>query len=176
VDGFRNIIQGYRDMVKEVDPAETFDQLRDAGERYGRRMGPSMLRIVTALVTWGVGAATGMARPVTSLPGGAQAVTNAQAQGFQLMAVSGGSVSVNASGAVTLTVAAEAAVDSGAGGQQPAAQERPSSESPSSDIAKVQGQLWRYPKVIDPRTGRSEVDPIRRTILRAPIFMRAVDG
>jgi hypothetical protein len=24
--------------------------------------------------------------------------------------------------------------------------------------------------------GRNEVDPIRRTILRAPIFMRAVDG
>jgi hypothetical protein len=123
VDGFRNIIQGYRDMVKEIGTAERFDHLRDAGERYGRRMGPSMVRIVTALVTWGVGTATGMARPVTDLPGGAQAIANARAQGFHLAAVSGGSVSVSATGTVTLVLAAEATIPPAGSQKQPATDE-----------------------------------------------------
>jgi hypothetical protein len=115
-DGFRNIIQGYRDMSKEVDVAQTFEEVQAAGERYGRRMGASMVRIVTALATWGLSASTGLVRPVTELPGGAQAVANAQAQGFRLLAVTGGSVSVTATGTVTLVLAAEATIPEGGGG------------------------------------------------------------
>lgn len=105
VDGFRNIIQGYREMAKAADVAQTFTQLEDAGREYGGRMGPSMLRIVTALVTWGLSAMTGMPTPVRELPGGDLAAANAEAMGFQLAAVSGGSVAVSTSGAVTLTLA-----------------------------------------------------------------------
>jgi len=111
-DGFRSFILGYCDMAKAADAAQTFSQLDDAGRAFGRRMGPSMVRIVTALVTLGLSAATGMATPppVTSLPGGAQAVANAGAQGFRLSAVSGGSVSISSSGLVTLVLAAQATV------------------------------------------------------------------
>jgi hypothetical protein len=144
VDGFRNIIQGYRDMVKELDTTETFDQLRDAGERYGRRMGPSMVRIVTAVVTWGIGTATGMARPVTDLPGGAQAMANAQAQGFRLTAVAGGSVSVSATGTVTLVLAAQATVpERGDGAKAPTQEQiaKPLPPTPAKDTPSIRSRL-----------------------------------
>lgn len=114
-DGFHNIIQGYREMSKDVDDARTFQQVLAAGERYGRRMGASMVRIVTALATWGLSATMGMARPVTDLPRGAQAVANAEVQGFRVLAVADGSVTVSASGSVTLVLAAQATIPEGSG-------------------------------------------------------------
>jgi hypothetical protein len=114
--GFHNIIQGYREMRKDAEAAENFGQLQEAGRRYGSRMGPSMVRIVTALVTWGLGAAAGVGRPATGLPGGALAAVNAEAQGFRLAAVSGGSVTVSSSGTVTLVLTAQATNPEGGGG------------------------------------------------------------
>jgi len=110
VDGFRNIIQGYRTMRAEAAEAQTFDQLRGAAERYGQRMGPSALRIVTAIVAWGLCGATGLATPISGLPGAAQAVVNAEAMGYQLAAVNGGSVAVSATGTATVVLTAEATV------------------------------------------------------------------
>jgi hypothetical protein len=112
-DGFRSFVLGYRDMCRAADASRTFAELYDAGRAYGDRMGPSMVRLVTALVTLGLSSATGMSVPVTRLPGGAQAAANAQAMGFRLGAVSTGSVAVSATGTVTLVVNAEA-VSSGA--------------------------------------------------------------
>jgi len=116
-DGFRSFVLGYRDMCKAADAAQTFGALFDAGRAYGARMGPSMVRIVTALVTLGLSAATGMSVPVTSPPGGGQAVANAEAMGFRLGAVSSGSVSVSATGTITLVLANEA-TSPGRGGSQ----------------------------------------------------------
>jgi len=153
-DGFRTFIQGYLDMATAADAAQTFAQVYDAGRAFGRRMGPSMARIVTMIVTLGLSSVTGMATPpsVTNLPRGAQAVANARAQGFNLAAVSGGSISVSANGTVTLVLAAEATVDPKGTSKQPA--EQPGSKVQTDLVSKVKGQLWRYPKVIDPRTGR----------------------
>lgn len=172
-DGFRNIIQGYRDMSKEVDRARTFQEVQVAGERYGRRMGASMVRIVTALATWGLSASTGVVRPVTQLPGGAQAVANAQAQGIRLAAVTGGSVSVSASGTVTLVVAAEA-LSGPESASRPLA-EQPTQTSQSTLVAKVKSQLWRYPRVIDPRTGRPIPFPAGQ-LKRVPVQQRVAWG
>jgi hypothetical protein len=108
-DGFHNVFEGYLDMRKEAEAAKDFSQLHEAGQRYGRRLGPSMVRLVTALITWGLGAAAGAGRSPTELPGGDLAAWNAGAQGFELAAVAGGSVMVSSSGAVTLTVASMAA-------------------------------------------------------------------
>jgi hypothetical protein len=120
-DGFRSFVLGYRDMCKAADAAQTFAALYDAGRAYGNRMGPSMVRIVTTLVTLGLSAATGMSVPVTRLPGGPQAVANGAAMGFRLGAVSSGSVSVSATGTVTLIFANQATLPdrSGATGSSP---------------------------------------------------------
>jgi hypothetical protein len=180
VDGFRNVIQGYRDMVKEVDTVGTFDQLRVAGERYGRRMGPSMVRIVTALVTWGVGTATGIARPVTDLPGGAQAVANAQAQGFQLMAVSGGSVSVSATGAATLVLAGQAAVPDRAGGSDGASGEPLPEASPEPAtpryVSRPSGETLDVAKIRIPGPRNSAYGKLDYLLGRVPIQDSAGKG
>jgi len=158
-DGFRTFVLGYRDMCAAADAAQTFPALYDAGRAYGQRMGPSMVRIVTALVTLGLSAATGMSVPVTKLPGGPQAVANAEAQGFHLMAVSGGSVAVSATGTVTIVLNSSAL----AGSSPTSAQPTPSQPSSTSAlVSRVQGQLWRYPKVLDPRTGRPIPFPTRQ--------------
>ena len=141
-DGFRSFILGYRDMAKAADAAQTFGQLHEAGRAYGNRMGPSMVRIVTALVTLGLSVATGMATPpVTSLPGGAQAAANAQTQGFHLAAVSGGSVTVSTSGAVTLVVAAQAMAAEKGGGttdqQKPGVKVAGTAEAPSARTTRL---------------------------------------
>lgn len=107
-DGFHSVLQGYIDLRKEAAEAKDFAALHEAGLKYGSRLGGSMVRIVTALITWGIGAAAGMGRPSTELPGGDVAAWNARAQGFELAAVSGGSVAVSSGGTVTLTVAAVA--------------------------------------------------------------------
>jgi len=116
-DGFRTFVLGYRDMCQAADAAQTFAALYDAGRAFGNRMGPSMVRIVTALVTLGLSSATGMSVPVTRLPGGGQAVANAEAMGFRLGAVSSGSVSVSATGTISLVFANEATI-AGRGGAQ----------------------------------------------------------
>jgi hypothetical protein len=66
--------------------------------------------------------------------------------------VSGGSISVSASGTVTLVLAAEATIDPKDTSKQSV--DQPGSTGQTALVSKVKGQLWRYPKVIDPRTGR----------------------
>ena len=65
-DGFHNVFEGYLDLRKDAADAKDFGALHEAGLKYGRRLGPSMVRIVTALITWGLGAASGMGRLPTS--------------------------------------------------------------------------------------------------------------
>ena len=86
-DGFHNVLGGYLDMRKDAKDAKDFGQLHEAGLKYGRRLGPSMLRIVTALIAFGLGAAAGMGRSAGEFPGGDLAAWNAGAQGFELAAV-----------------------------------------------------------------------------------------
>jgi restriction endonuclease fold toxin 7 of polymorphic toxin system len=133
-DGFHNVLQGYIDLRKDAAEAKDFLALHEAGLKYGRRLGGSMVRIVTAIITWGIGAAAGMGRPSTELPGGDAAAWNAQAQGFELAAVSGGSVTVNSSGAVTLTLAA---VATGPGRCSNASEEQPCPDYPTCGAGVV---------------------------------------
>jgi len=120
--GFHNIVEGYLDMRKDAADARDFGQLYEAGRKYGRSLGPSMVRLVTVLVTWGLGAAAGMSKPVTKLPGGELAAMNAEAQGFHLAAVSGGSVTVSPTGTVTLVLASVATMPERAAGGSLSAQ------------------------------------------------------
>ncbi|XXF76131.1 hypothetical protein P2318_24135 [Myxococcaceae bacterium GXIMD 01537] len=68
------LIDGWLQLVASVDRAVTFDELRHAGERYGRVMGENAARLFVMLTMAALGR-TGalLVESLPSLPGGAQA-------------------------------------------------------------------------------------------------------
>ena len=81
VDTFWGLVQGFRILMAEADWAVTFDELRDAGERFGKVMGRNAARAFVMLATAAIGstgATLGAKLPV--LPGAAQATVRAEAQ------------------------------------------------------------------------------------------------
>jgi hypothetical protein len=174
-DGFHNILEGYRVMRDEAAAAQTFEKLQEAGERYGRRMGPSVVRIVTALVTWGLSSATGMARPVSGLPGAAQAAANARAQGFELAAVNGGSATVSATGAVTLVLAAQATMPEISGPAEANVQE-PIGRKLSRNERLTQQKNERIDEYLRNRGRKVEPNPLEGTNGAGRQGDRIVDG
>ncbi|RKG75536.1 hypothetical protein D7W79_20100 [Corallococcus exercitus] len=123
IDTFWGLIIGFRQLVEASDRAITFDDLRQAGERYGKVMGRNAARAFVMLATAAMGnTAAGLARNVPALPGAAQATAQAGAQlGIRLSAVGEvRSVAVGA-GTVTLSLAPGAVAMSaqGQGGGSP---------------------------------------------------------
>jgi len=107
VDTFWTLIAGFKRLVEEADRATTFDELRDAGERYGKVMGRNAARAFALLATLAVGnTAAGFANKVPTLPGSAQAATLAgNRAGLRLAAVGAvGAVAVTGE-AVTVALA-----------------------------------------------------------------------
>ncbi|MDC0709145.1 AHH domain-containing protein [Stigmatella sp. ncwal1] len=105
VDTFWTLIEGFKRLVEEADRATTFDELRDAGERYGKVMGRNAARAFVLLATVAVGnTAAGFASKVPTLPGSAQAAALAGGRaGLRLAAV--GEVGAVAVSGETVTVA-----------------------------------------------------------------------
>ncbi len=89
VDTFWRLVTGFRRLVDEADRARTFDELREAGERYGKVMGRNAARAFALLATVAIGnTAAGFAGTVPTLPGSAQASVQAGSQaGIVLSAV-----------------------------------------------------------------------------------------
>jgi hypothetical protein len=89
VDTFWTLIAGFKLLVEEADRATTFDELRDAGERYGKVMGRNAARAFALLATAAVGStAAGFASTVPTLPGSAQAAAVAGSRaGIRLASV-----------------------------------------------------------------------------------------
>jgi hypothetical protein len=87
VDTVWRLIDGWLTLVREVDRATTFEQLRAAGEAYGEVLGENAARVFVLLATAAVGNTAGLAAKASRLPGSAQAVES-QA-GFQYVAVGG---------------------------------------------------------------------------------------
>jgi len=110
VDTFWTLIAGFKRLVEEADRATTFDELRDAGERYGKVMGQNAARAFALLATVAVGhTAAGFASKVPTLPGSAQAAVLAGGRaGIRLAAVGEvGTVAVSGE-AVTVALAPNA--------------------------------------------------------------------
>ncbi len=105
VDTFWTLIGGFKRLVEEADRAATFDELRVAGERYGKVMGKNAARAFALLASVAVGnTAAGFANKVPTLPGSAQAAVQAGTHaGLRLAAV--GEVSAVAVTGETVTVA-----------------------------------------------------------------------
>jgi hypothetical protein len=111
VDTFWTLIAGFKRLVEEADRATTFDELRDAGERYGKVMGQNAARAFALLATLAVGhTAAGFASKVPTLPGSAQAAALAgEHAGIRLAAV-GAVGAVAVSGEAVIVALAPTAV------------------------------------------------------------------
>ncbi|WP_164000329.1 DUF2291 domain-containing protein [Pyxidicoccus caerfyrddinensis] len=81
VDTFWGLIQGFRQLMAESERAVTFDELRDAGERFGKVMGRNAARAFMMLATAAIGS-TGatLGAKLPGLPGVAQAAVRVEAQ------------------------------------------------------------------------------------------------
>jgi hypothetical protein len=126
VDTFWSLIVGFTRLVEEAERATTFDELREAGEHYGKVMGRNAARAFAMLATAAIGnTAAGLGSKVPMLPGAAQAAVQAEAQmGIRLAAVADvGTVTVSAE---TVTIAlAPGAVAMAARGSGASAKARP---------------------------------------------------
>nr|WP_253899671.1 hypothetical protein [Corallococcus carmarthensis] len=81
IDTFWALIQGFRHLMVESDAALTFDELRGAGERFGKVMGRQAARAFVMLATAAIGS-TGatLGTKLPGLPGAAQAAVRAEAE------------------------------------------------------------------------------------------------
>lgn len=118
VDVFNNVVKGYLTMEEEALAARDEEKVRAAGELYGARLGPSVARIMVMVASFGIAKLAGVGpSSMAKLPGGGRAAALAEAQGFQLGAVSSvESVALAADG--TLTIALGNAVAMAGTGQQ----------------------------------------------------------
>ncbi|MDY7227607.1 AHH domain-containing protein [Hyalangium rubrum] len=123
VDTLINLVNGWSRLMDEVKVAATFEQIRDAGERFGKIIGREAARAFVLLLMAAIGSTAQLfAAKVPTLPGSAQVA--AQAEGTARISVSAlGSVEEIALGAegVSVTVAATAVTmgASGSGGTGP---------------------------------------------------------
>jgi hypothetical protein len=107
IDTVRGLIGGWIRLVGEVDRARSFEELREAGERYGRVMGRHAARAFVLLATAAIGNTAGLATKGPGLPGYSQAAVVAETQGgFRLAALSEvRSVAMSAEGAFSIALA-----------------------------------------------------------------------
>jgi hypothetical protein len=90
VDTLYNLITGWFQLMEEVKRATTFEEIRAAGERYGKLIGRDAARALAMLAVAAIGqTAQGFMTRVQTLPGSAQVAAQAEAQaGFSLSAAS----------------------------------------------------------------------------------------
>ncbi|CAM4006924.1 hypothetical protein COEX109129_03865 [Corallococcus exiguus] len=81
IDTFWALIQGFRHLMAEADAALTFDELRGAGERFGKVMGRQAARAFVMLATAAIGS-TGatLSAKLPGLPGAAGAAVRTEAE------------------------------------------------------------------------------------------------
>ncbi|WP_342394477.1 SitA5 family polymorphic toxin [Myxococcus faecalis] len=89
LDTFWSLIVGFKQLMAEAERATTFDELREAGGRYGQVMGRNAARAFAMLTMVAIGnTAAGLGSKVSGLPAAAQAAVQAEAQvGIRLAAV-----------------------------------------------------------------------------------------
>jgi hypothetical protein len=105
VDTFWGLVIGFKRLMDEADRATSFNELRAAGDRYGKLMGRNAARAFAMLAMAAIGnTAPGLAAKVPKLPGSMQAAVQAETQvGIRLAAV--GEVKTVAVSAETVTIA-----------------------------------------------------------------------
>ncbi|MBN9686003.1 MULTISPECIES: AHH domain-containing protein [unclassified Corallococcus] len=119
VDTVWGLLNGWLTLVRQADRALTFDDLREAGEGYGKVLGRNAARVFVMLATAAVGNTVGLAAKTPVLPGSAQAALAVEAQAGYSYAGIGGvrSVAMTAEG-FTIALAPNAVAMSSDGGSQ----------------------------------------------------------
>ena len=89
VDTLHNLVTGWLQLMTEVKYATTFEEIRAAGERFGKVVGRDSARAFAMLVMAAIGrTAQEFAAKLPTLPGSAQVAVQAEAQtGFSLPAL-----------------------------------------------------------------------------------------
>ena len=81
LDTFWKLISGFRRLMDEVDAAASFDELRDAGERFGKVLGRTGAQAFAMLAMAVIGnTATGLAAKLPKLPGAPGVAARVEAQ------------------------------------------------------------------------------------------------
>ncbi len=80
-----DVMRGYLQLREEAARATTFAELREAGERFARVIGPNSVRILIMLGTAAVGSTGQLLSRAPKLPGFAQAVSSAESRGVRLL-------------------------------------------------------------------------------------------
>ncbi|MBN9687632.1 MULTISPECIES: AHH domain-containing protein [unclassified Corallococcus] len=90
VDTVWTLLDGWVTLVRHVDGATTFIQVREAGEAYGAVMGRNAARVFVMLATAAIGNTAGLAMKAPTLPGSAQAAVAVETQaGLQFISLGG---------------------------------------------------------------------------------------
>ena len=90
VDTVWRLLDGWMTLVKVADRAMTFEQLREAGEGYGKVLGENAARVFVMLATAALGSTAGLAMKAPGLPGSAQAALAVETQaGFAYAGIGG---------------------------------------------------------------------------------------
>ncbi|PTL85468.1 hypothetical protein [Vitiosangium sp. GDMCC 1.1324] len=149
VDTVWGLIGGWIQLVGEVNRATTFEQVREAGERYSKVMGRHAARAFVLLATAAIGSTTGLGPKGPGLPGYARAAALAETQGgFRLAAVGEvRSVAVSAEGAFTIALAPGAVAMAAQG---------------SSGGSSAKGSLTGRPTPINPGESPENIKAIQR--------------
>jgi len=143
VDTIYSLRDGWRRLVARADAAETFDELRAAGEQFGKLMGANTARVLVMVAAAAVGSRAGdVAKVLPKLPGMGQALRFATADGVEVEAVQ--TVTIAKSG-ITLTLAPGAVAASTIGthsgednpGPRPSAAASGSESTASSGLRRV---------------------------------------
>jgi hypothetical protein len=80
-----DLMRGYLQLREEAARATTFAELREAGERFGRVIGPNSVRILVLLGTAAVGSTGQLLSRAPALPGFAHAARSAESRGVRLL-------------------------------------------------------------------------------------------
>jgi hypothetical protein len=166
VDTLINLVNGWSRLMDEVKVATTFEQIRDAGERFGRILGREAARAFALLLMAAIGSTAKLfAAKVPTLPGSAEVA--AQAEGTARISLSAlGSVeeiALSAEG-VSVTVAATAMTmgASGSGGTSPCI-ETHHIATVCNDTSSARGGPWtpRFQEIFA-KAGMSMEDPANK--------------
>jgi hypothetical protein len=165
-DTIRNLVTGWLDLMDAVRAATAFEQIREAGERFGKVIGRESARALAMLLVAAIGrTAHGFAARVPTLPGSAQVAMQAEGQvGIRLSALeSVKEISLTAEGvSVTMPANAVAMAARSSSGKAPCV-ERHHIATICNDKSTARGGQWtpRFRRIFA-RAGMTLDDPANK--------------
>ncbi|MDC0711494.1 AHH domain-containing protein [Stigmatella sp. ncwal1] len=165
-DTIRSLVTGWLELMEVVRAATTFEQIREAGERFGKIIGRESARALAMLLVAAIGrTAHEFAAKVPMLPGSAQVAMQAEGQaGIRLPALGAvEEISLTAEGvSVTMPANAVAMAARGSSGKAPCV-ERHHIATICNDKSTARGGQWtpRFRRIFA-RAGMTLEDPANK--------------